>query len=131
MASCGLWPNRRGLVAVVADDNGGLVPPIFTAAQTPQACWALLAHVEAHHGLDCRFVITDETLLANTALGQIAAQRCSPVLVVSSNVVHGLRVLTGCARAPPKKLALLLARLPLCRPLESFLTPLRLQLKLL
>ena len=53
------------------------------------------------------------------------------MLVVSSALVDGLRVLGGATRAPPKRLALLLARLPLCSPLAGELEPLRLQLKLL
>lgn len=131
MTACGLWPSNRGIVAAVADDGGTAVPPVYTAAHTPGACWALFAHIEAHHGLDCRFVITDETLATNAALGQMAARRGSQVLVVSRSLVDGLRILTGCVRAPPKKLALLLARLPLCRPLVNQLMPLRLQLDLL
>jgi hypothetical protein len=131
MATCGLWPTKRGIIAVVADDDGVAAGPARTAACTGEACWALLDHIEALHGLDCRFVITDEALAADRGLGQVAARRGTPVWVVSSVLVDGLRVLTGSARAPPKKLALLLARLPLCGPLAEKLTPLRLQLELL
>jgi hypothetical protein len=131
MTSCGLWYAKRGIVAVVADDDGVAVLPTYTAAHTPDACWALLARIETQHGLDCWFVVTDEMLATHAALGQIAAKRGSRVLVVSRSIVDGLRILTGCARAPPKRLALLLARLPLCNPLANRLMPLRLQLKLL
>jgi len=131
MATCGLWPTKRGIVAVVADDDGLAAGPARTVACTADACWALLAHIEAHHGLDCRFVITDEALAADKRFGQLAARRGSHVLVVSAILVDGLRALTGAARAPPKRLALLLARLPLCGPLAERLTPLRLQLQLL
>jgi hypothetical protein len=131
MASCGLWPTKHGIVAVVADDSGGVAGAARTAARTSEACWALLHHIEAHHGLDCRFVITEETLAAEKPLAQLAAQRGAHVFVVSSVLVDGLRVLTGTARSPPKRLALLLARLPLCAPLAGRLTPLRLQLQLL
>jgi hypothetical protein len=131
MATCGLWPTRRGVVAMVVDDDGVAAGPACTAARTTEACWALLENVEAHHGLDCRFVITDEALAADMRFGHLAARRGSLVLVVSSALVDGLRALTGAARAPPKRLALLLARLPLCRPLAGSLRPLRLQLELL
>lgn len=131
MATCGLWPAKRGVVAVVVDDNGVAAGAARTAARTTEACWTLLEDVEAHHGLDCRFVITDEALAADMRFGHLAARRGSHVLVVSRVLVDGLRVLTGAARAPPNRLALLLARLPLCRPLATRLTPLRLQLDLL
>jgi hypothetical protein len=131
MATCGLWPARRGVVAVVVDGDGVATGPARTAACTAEACWALLEHVEAHHGLDCRFVITDQALAAHVRLGQFAARRGSHMLVVSSTLLDGLRVLAGATRAPPKRLALLLARLPLCGPLADRLAPLRLQLELL
>lgn len=131
MATCGLWPTKRGIVAVVADDDGVAAGPARTAACTIEACWALLDHIEALHGLDCRFVITDEALSADKRFGQLAARRGAQVLVVSAVLVDGLRALTGAARAPPKRLALLLARLPLCGPLVGQLQPLRLQLDLL
>ena len=49
MATCGLWPTKRGIVAVVAGDDGVAAGSARTAACTPEACWALLAHIEAHH----------------------------------------------------------------------------------
>lgn len=131
MATCGLWPTRRGFVAVVADDDGVTRGPARLAARTAEAYWALLGDIEAHEGLDCRFVITDEALAAEPTLGKIAAHRGAHVLVVTSVLVDGLRVLTGVSRAPPKRLALLLARLPLCGPLDDQLAPLHLQLELL
>jgi len=131
MATCGLWPTRRGVVAVVVDDNGAARGPARVAARTAEAYWALLGDVEAHEGLDCRFVITNEALTVEPKLGKLAAHRGAHVLVVDSLLVDGLRVLAGAMGAPPKRLALLLARLPLCRPLASQLAPLRLQLDLL
>jgi hypothetical protein len=131
MAICGLWPARRAVVAVVLSDDGIARGPARVAARTAEAYWALLGDIEAHEGLDCRFVITDEALAADAWLGKVAAHRGSHVLVVSSILVDGLRVLAGASRAPPKRLALLLARLPLCRPLAGQLSPLRLQLELL
>jgi hypothetical protein len=131
MATCGLWPSKRGIVAVVADDYGAAVRPVHTAPRTAEAYWAMLADIEALQGLDCRFVITDEALADHARLGHLAARRGSHMLVVSSVLVDGVRVLGGATRAPPKKLALLLARLPLCPPLAGHLEPLRLQLDLL
>ncbi len=130
MTTCGLWPSKRGLVAVVADDDGVAALPVHTAAPTAEAYWALLANIEELYGLDCRFVITDAALAAEARIAQLVARRGSLMLVVSSALVEQLRVLIGAARAPPKKLALLLARLPLCGPLAGRLAPLRLQLKL-
>lgn len=131
MATCGLWPTPQGIIAVVADDDGLAAAPAQTAARTAKAGWALLDHVQTHHGPDCRFVITDEALAAERRFGQLAAQRGAKILVVSSALVDDLRIITGSARSPPKKLALLLARLPLCGLLAHKLTPLRLQLELL
>jgi hypothetical protein len=131
MATCGLWPTRRGIVAMVVNDDGFAAASAQMAAHTAKAGWALLDHIQTHHGLDCRFVITDEGLAADRRFGQLAARRGAQILVVTSDVIDGLRMLTGSARSPPKKLALLLARLPLCRPLADKLTPLRLQLELL
>lgn len=131
MATCGFWPTQRGIVAMVVDEDGLAAAPARMAARTAKAGWALLDHVQTHHGLDCRFVITDEALAADGPFGQLAARRGAQILVVSAALVDDLAVLTGSARSPPKKLALLLARLPLCRPLADRLTPLRLQLELL
>jgi hypothetical protein len=126
-----LWPTRRGVVAIVVDDDGVARGPARLAARTAEAYWALLAEVEAHEGLDCRFVMTDEAVALEPTIGKLAAHRGAHVLVVSRSLVDGLRVLVGAARAPPKRLALLLARLPLCAPLTQLLAPLRLQLELL
>ena len=131
MATCGLWPAHRAVVAVVVGDDGAARGPARVAARTAEAYAALLGDVEAREGLDCRLVMTDEALAANACLGRLAAHRGLHVLVVSSVLVDGLRVLAGASRAPPKRLALLLARLPLCRPLAGQLSPLRLQLQLL
>ena len=131
MATCGLWPTSGGIVAVVADAEGSAAAPAQTAARTAKAGWALLDHIRTHHGIDCRFVITDGALAADRRFGQLAARRGAQILVVSSTLVDELRILTGSARSPPRRLALLLARLPLCRPLADKLTPLRLQLELL
>jgi len=131
MATCGLWPTRRGVIAVVVDDDGLTCGPTRIAARTAEAYWELLAKIGAHEGLDCRFVMTDEALAAEPWLGKLAAHRGAHVLVVSRSIVDGLRVLAGASRAPPKRLALLLARLPHCPPLTQLLVPLRLQLELL
>jgi hypothetical protein len=127
MATCGLWPTRRGIVAVIVDDNGAVVGPAHLAAPTRDGIWALLAHVEAHQGLDCRFVSTDSAVAGCSAFGEIAARRGSLVLIVKRSLFESLCVLLGASRTP-KKLALLLARLPLCAPLATRLMPLQLQL---
>jgi hypothetical protein len=131
MATCGLWPTNGGIVAVVADAEGAAASPAKMAARTAKAGGALLDHIQTHHGIDCRFVITDDALAADKRFGQLAARRGVKILVVSTALVDELRILTGFARSPPKKLALLLARLPLCGLLAEKLTPLRLQLELL
>jgi hypothetical protein len=131
MASCGLWLGRRGLVAVVVAEDGGASGAPRTAARSPEAYGALLSDIEAREGLDCRFVLTDQLLALEPSIQQVAALRGSHLLVVRRALVDGLRVLVGAARVEPRRLALLLARLPYCQPLRRELAPLHVQLKLL
>jgi hypothetical protein len=122
---------RRGVVAVVIDDHGTELGQPKTAARTPNAMRGLLDHVEATHGQRCRIIISGDLLSVERGLAQLVARRSAAVFVVPERLVAALATLTGSARSPPKKVALLLARLPLCGPLAELLEPLRLQLELL
>jgi len=129
MASCGLWLTERGIVAAVVDDDGAALGPALVDERSAEAAWDVLTRVEAHHGLDCDFVVTDEALAAEPDLSRVATGRGSRVLVVSAATVGGLRGLVG-ARPTSRRLALLLARLPLCSILRDRLMPMRVQLEL-
>ncbi len=78
------------------------------------ARWDLLSSIEAHHGLDCVFIVP-ETLHTADALPRIAARRGARALIAPDHLVEPACLLNGIARASPRRLALLLARMPLCR----------------
>ena len=122
MATCGIWPATRYLLAVVADDDGRLVEKPRKASYADQARWALLNYVEGHHGLDCAFVVT-KSLARADPIAQLAARRGARVFVAADHLVDDLRVLASPASASPRQLALLLARLPLCVPLLPAFLP--------
>ena len=129
MTSCGVWLSRRGLVAVVADDNASMIELPFTASRTDDARWALLTHVEAHHGLNCALVLC-ASLARSDPLAMLAAKRGGRVWIVRDEFVDNLCLVAGLRRVPPKRLALMLARLPLCTELQKWLEPIRMQLPL-
>lgn len=130
MATCGIWFTARSLVAVVVDDEGCKVGPTYKASRTDDARWGLVASVEAHHGLDCVFVVSEKLLVVD-GLPRLALHRGSAVLAAPDGMLLSARRLAGLERASPKRLALLLARLPLCAPFSARLTRLQAQLPLL
>lgn len=129
MASCGVWATARRLVACPVDDDGATVAPAFSCARGDEGCWQLLAQVEALLGLDCVFVVS-QALVATEPLVRIASARGSQVRVASDALVLAARSLVGLERATPRRLALLLARMPLCLPMAQRLVAVETQLKL-
>jgi hypothetical protein len=129
MATCGIWFTSRSLVAVVLDDDGDEAASTYKAARTDHARWGLIASVEAHHGLDCVFVVSEKLLVAD-GLPRLALHRGSAVVAAPDGVLVSARRLAGLARASPRSLARLLARLPLCAPFAARLTRLEAQLPL-
>lgn len=130
MASCGVWVTDHRLIAVVVDDGGVALEPVHTAWRNDDARWDLVTSIEAHHGLDCVFVVTVGLHLSD-ALPQIAAHRGLRVLLAPDHLVDPACRLQGLARASPRRLALLLARMSLCQPFSDRLLRLALQLPLL
>ena len=130
MASCGVWLTDHRLIAVAVDDGGVALKPAHTAWRNDDARWDLVTSIEAHHGLDCVFVVTVALHLSD-ALPQIAARRGSHVLIAPDHLVQPACRLHGLAQASPRRLALLLARMPLCQPFSERLLRLALQLPLL
>lgn len=112
MPTCGLWLRRHLLVAVILDDNGHSSAPL-RFERSDEGRHTLLAHLSAHHGPHCVLVATDG-LLRIDPIGELALRRgftvwCAPLLLVEA-----LRNVTALAAGPPKRSALMLARLPHC-----------------
>jgi hypothetical protein len=130
MASCGVWMTPRRLVACMVDDDGAVCAPPLSATPSDDGCWNLIAHVEAYLGLDCGFVVC-QRVADHTRLVRLATRRGSHLRVAPDPLLVAARRLTGFARPSPKRLALLLARMPLCAPFAQRLTPVDMQLPLL
>ena len=128
MAACGVWLTERRLVTAVLDDAGAVVI-VGTSGRDDDGRRELLFTVEGSSGLDSPFVVTESTLAAD-ALPRLAAGRGARVLVAPDALVPAALRLTGRARAAPRALALLLARMPASPPFAERLRPLRLQLSL-
>jgi len=129
MATCGVWMTARRLVAVAVDECGVVLGATQSAWRSDEARWDLVSSLEAHHGLDCTFVVA-ETLHASDELSRIAARRGARVLVAPDRLVEPACLLNGIRRASPHRLAMLLARMPLCQPFADRLVRLELQLPL-
>jgi hypothetical protein len=110
----GFWStNVRNLVAVAVDDDGLPGPPL-RAARTDEACWALLAYLEAADGLDFELVLSD-SLARSTPITRIALERGVPIWLAPDALVDALRVVGRFGAGPPRRTAAALARLPLTR----------------
>jgi hypothetical protein len=130
MATCGVWMTARRLVAVAVDDEGLVLARAIAVPREDDARWDLVARVEAEHGLDVAFVVT-ETMLATDALPRMAMQRGAYVRVAPDELVDFASRLVGPLRLTPVRLATLLARLPLAPPFAARLSRVELQLPLL
>jgi hypothetical protein len=129
MATCGLWMTAHRLVAVAIDGDGA-VGPGHQARRNDAERWDLVSRIEAEHGLDCVFVVT-ETLLAADVLPRIAMRRGAHVRVAPDELVGCATRLAPLRRASPRAMAALLARMPLSPPFADRLLRLELQLPLL
>ena len=122
MTACGLWPARHGLVAVVADDDGRGGTAIGVALND-DARWGLLVHLEATQGLDCELVLPEDLL--RDSIAHLAVERGLPAYLAPRTLVEAIRTVAGLTTGPPRRTALMLARLPLSPALRAFLRPLR------
>lgn len=114
MNVCGLWQGVGRLAAVIADEHGGLRPPI-TVRATPQ---------NTHHLLD--YLVTagiDTLILAERSHGLIAQarERRLHVRLVPYDLLEGIRQATALNHRPPRFTAILLARWPFNPALRSHL----------
>lgn len=129
MASCGVCMTARRLVAVAVDDDGDILAAPHTAQRDDDGRYALVALVEAEYGRDTVLVVT-QTLLAADALPRIAMQRGASVRVAPDELLTFACRIADPPRSAPRKLAALLARMPLSRPFAERLQRLELQLQL-
>lgn len=114
MSCVGFWLAKgRHLVAVAVDDDGQ-PGPALRAARTDEACWALLAYLEAADGLDFELVLP-ERLARSTPVVRIALERGVAVWLVPDALVDALCVVGRLGFGPPRRTAAALARLPLTR----------------
>ncbi len=108
--TCGLWLHRQLLLVVVLEPGGHSAAPL-PFARSDEGRRHLLAHLADGYGPDCALVAT-EGLLRVDSVGELAAHNglvvwCAPQLLVES-----IRGVTRLAAGPPKRSALMLARLP-------------------
>jgi hypothetical protein len=119
MATCAIWPGRRGLVAVVVDEDGR--PSSRTVvARTEEACWALLCETDATTGLDWELVLPD-WLARSAGIAQLALARGVAVWVVPSQLAEAVRIIGHLGTGPPARIAAALARIPLAPVLRGHL----------
>lgn len=120
MSCVGFWPTRsRHLVAVAVDDDGNPGPPL-RAARTDEACWALLAYLEATDGLDFELVVPD-WLAKSTPIAHIALERGIVVWLVPDMLVDAIRGVGRLGTGPPRRTAAAIARLPLAAVFRAYL----------
>lgn len=108
--ACGLWRSKNRLVAVVVDDDGRAAPAVLTAMDA-EARWALLAHVDALHGLDCALVVTDDLLKNDDDICRFALERGHDLWAAPRALVDAVRHAAGLTTA--SRIAAMIARLPL------------------
>jgi hypothetical protein len=109
MATCGIWMARAALCASAVDDDGKPLVT-FPSPRNDEARWGLLVHLDAHHGLDCNLVITDDHARKDP-VARLALQRGLAVWVAPWRTVVAVRAITGLQTGPPKRTATLLARM--------------------
>jgi len=117
MTVCGLWVARSTLWAVVVDDDGRQLGST-AVSRTGDARWGLLMHVDAHHGLDCTMVLTDEHARLDE-IANLALLQKMEVWLAPWRTVDAVRAVAALATGPPKRTAAALARMmlnPLFRP---------------
>lgn len=122
---CGVWPGRRGLIAVVVDEHGAARPPRLISTSLPESRCQLLDHIDSTEGLDWQLVLPD-WLARNDLLAQLALAHGTPVWTVPPHVVDTTGLLGRADRLPAHRLAAAIARLPRVPFLRGELRRLRL-----
>ena len=110
--ACGVWPGRKGLVAVLVDnyDDGFAHPPMLVSTRCRESRWALLEHIDNTEGLDWQLVIPDWLARVDT-MAELAVARGIVVWLVPPPVTDALRLLGRMSTLPAHRCAAALARL--------------------
>lgn len=108
---CGVWPGRRGLIAVVVDEHGTARPPRLISTSLPESRCEVLDHIDSAEGLDWQLVLPD-WLAREDLLAQIALAHGTLVWTVPPYLVDTMRLLGRVDRLPAHRLAAAIARLP-------------------
>lgn len=108
---CGVWAGRRGLVAVLVDDDGAAGRPFVISTASPESRWEVLERIDAAQGLDWQIVLP-QWLARHDALAHFALARGIAVWLVPNRLVEAVRTLGRLDRLPANRIAAALARLP-------------------
>lgn len=115
--TCGVWRARRGLVAVVVDDDGRIIWS-GVAELDDDARWMLLSHLDAEVGLDYELVLPDG-LARSDNIARLAVERGVALWLVPQSLVDSVRIVGRLGAGPPARTAAALARLPLAHALRG------------
>ena len=110
MPSCGLWFRRNLLIAVILEHEGHSSAPL-SFLRSEDGRRQLLAYLARHHGSSCQLVAT-EGLLRVDPIGELAVRDGLVVWSAPQLLIEAIRGVSGLAAGPPKRSALMLARLP-------------------
>lgn len=110
---CGLWLNRRRLIAVVVDQDGRASPALCAAADTDESKWNLLLHIDQIHGLDYHLIASEELVRSDPIICQLALIRGVGLWVAPRRLIHAVRAAAGFHSGPQARVAAMIARLPL------------------
>jgi hypothetical protein len=121
---CGVWPGRRGLIAVVVDEVGVARPPLHLSSRLPESRCELLDHIDRTEGPDWQLVIPD-WLAREDLLAQLALAHGIAVWSVPPHVVDLVAVLGHLDKLPAHRVAAALARIPQVPFLRAALRHLR------
>jgi hypothetical protein len=114
-----VWPLRRQLVAVAADDDGR-AQLLATFDRTDEGRWEMLARADAELGLDYELVLPDWLARSDT-LAQLALSRGTTVWLIPGPLIEAVRIIGGLGTGPPRRTAAALARVPRAHALRAYL----------
>jgi len=117
--TCGLWPSRRGLAAIVVDEDGQTIWSAVTPRDDNEE-WNLLSRLNAEVGLDYELVLP-EWLARDNGIARFARDRGVALWLVPQSLVESVRIVGRLGAGPPERTAAALARLPLAPALRALL----------
>lgn len=110
--ACGIWPGRKGLIAVLVDNSDGRLaqPPILAPTRSLESRWALLERIDGAEGLDWQLVVPDWLARADS-VAELALSRGIVVWLAPAPLTESLRLLGHVSALPAHRCAAGLARL--------------------